>query len=82
MLASYLRVMASNGKRPAWSDSSSWIVGMLVGIAIGISLGVAMDNIGAGIAIGAGIGVAFAIAFSQSKKGESSHQDVNEDTRP
>jgi len=57
-------------KRSAWTDSSSWIVGMLVGLAIGISLGVAMDNMGAGIAIGAGIGVAFAVAFSQSKKGQ------------
>ncbi|MEO8260995.1 MAG: hypothetical protein ABI566_00385 [Pseudolysinimonas sp.] len=74
--------MASNGKRSAWGDSTSWIFGMLVGLAIGISLGVAMDNIAVGIAIGAGIGVAFAIAFGQSKKSQSGQRDIDEHTQP
>ncbi|CAN5449679.1 hypothetical protein BH09ACT4_BH09ACT4_10830 [soil metagenome] len=79
MLAAYRRRMASNEKRSAWGDSTSWIFGMLVGLAIGISLGVAMANLGVGIGIGAAIGVAFALAFSQSKRSERPRNRVDAD---
>jgi hypothetical protein len=79
MLAAYRHRMASNGRRSAWGDTTSWIFGMLVGLAIGISLGIALSNIAVGIAIGAGIGVAFAIAFSQSKKSQQARNDTEAD---